>query len=89
MVARLEADPEHRFANEAAWTRHLERLGITTLAVTFIHNRPDWPAAFVWGALVYFVTVRTKSLGACVIMHAVGNLILGIYVLQTRQWGFW
>lgn len=62
---------------------------VTTLAVTFIHNRPDWPAAFVWGALTYWLAVRTKSLGACVVMHAVGNLILGIYVLQTRQWGFW
>ena len=26
-IARLEADPEHRFTDEAAWTRHLERLG--------------------------------------------------------------
>jgi hypothetical protein len=50
MVARLEADPEHRFADEAAWTRHLERLGITTLAVT-----PDpvlvATEGAVWGAI--------------------------------------
>jgi hypothetical protein len=27
--------------------------------------------------------------GACVIAHAVSNLVLGIYVMKTRQWGFW
>ena len=70
-------------------THHWASFAITTLAVTFIHNRPDWPAAFVWGVLMYALAVRTRSLGACVVMHAVGNLILGIYVLQTRQWGFW
>ncbi|QQP89821.1 hypothetical protein IGS68_00635 [Skermanella sp. TT6] len=50
VVARLEADPEHRFADEAAWTRHLERLGITTLTVT-----PDpvlvASEGAVWGAI--------------------------------------
>jgi hypothetical protein len=33
--------------------------------------------------------VRTKSLGACVVAHAVTNLGLGIYIMVTRQWGFW
>ena len=50
MVARLEADPEHRFANEAAWTRHLERLGITTLAVTPYPVLVATEGA-VWGAI--------------------------------------
>jgi hypothetical protein len=62
---------------------------IVTLLVAMIHNAPDWPAAFVWGAFTYLLAVRTKSLGACVVMHAVGNLLLGIYVILTQQWGFW
>ncbi|WP_395737830.1 CAAX prenyl protease-related protein [Prosthecobacter sp.] len=62
---------------------------IVTAAVMFIHNPEDYAGAFVWGALVYFVAVRTKSLGACVFMHAVGNLALGLYVMKTQQWGFW
>lgn len=50
VIARLEADPEHRFADETAWNRHLDRLGITKLAVT-----PD-PVLIategaVWGAI--------------------------------------
>ena len=63
--------------------------GIVTIAVTLIHNPSDYLGAFVWGSLVYFVAVKTRSLGACVFMHAVGNLLLGFYVMQTKQWGFW
>jgi CAAX prenyl protease-like protein len=62
---------------------------IVTVAVMLIHNTEDYVGAFVWGALMYLVAVRTKSLGACVFMHAVGNLALGIYVMKTQQWGFW
>src|SRR3954447_23116589 len=32
VIARLAEHPEHRFDDEAAWLRHLERLGITALA---------------------------------------------------------
>lgn len=62
---------------------------IVTPAVMLLHNTEDYVGAFGWGALMYLVAVRTKSLGACVFMHAVGNLALGIYVMGTRQWGFW
>lgn len=62
---------------------------IVTVAVMLIHNTEDYLGAFVWGALMYFVAVRTKSLGACVFMHAIGNLALGLYVMKTQQWGFW
>jgi hypothetical protein len=33
--------------------------------------------------------VRTRSLGACVIMHATSNFLLGLYIMMTRQWGLW
>ena len=45
--------------------------------------------ALVFGSLMYFLCIRSKSLAACASMHAVANLLLGIYVLKTRQWGFW
>ncbi len=63
--------------------------GIVTVLVMLAHDPADYAAAFVWGSLMYFVAVRTKSLGACVLMHAVGNLLLGLYIMRTRQWGFW
>lgn len=63
--------------------------GIVTALVVVAHNPADYFGAFIWGSLMYFLAVRSRSLGACVVMHAVGNLLLGLYVMQTRQWGFW
>lgn len=62
---------------------------IVTALVTVVHNPEDYVAAFVWGCLVYFTAVRTKSQAACVAMHAIGNLLLGVYVMKTHAWGLW
>jgi CAAX prenyl protease-like protein len=58
-------------------------------AFMLVHSMPDWPAAFVTGLIYNGLLVRTKSLGACVAAHAITNLGLGIYIMTTRQWGFW
>jgi CAAX prenyl protease-like protein len=60
-----------------------------TAGFTFIHNRPDWPAAAITGALYNFVAYRTRSLASCVLVHAITNLLLGLWIMKTRQWGFW
>jgi len=63
---------------------------ITTLGVVLAHaSKADWLGALGFGTLMYFLAVRTKSLAACVLMHAAANLLLGAYVMVTRQWGFW
>jgi len=62
---------------------------IVTLAFCAEHAPPDWPAALATGILYNFLACRTRNLAACVFAHAVTNLMLGIYVLHTRQWGFW
>lgn len=49
----------------------------------------QWLTAIVWGLLIAWLLVRTKSLGACIIAHAVTNFLLGAYVLITREWYFW
>ncbi len=54
-----------------------------------VHSMPDWPAAFLTGLIYNGLLVRTKSLAACVVAHAITNLGLGIYIMATRQWGFW
>ncbi len=54
-----------------------------------VHDMPDWPAALATGVIYGWVAVRTKSLLACVVAHAVTNLALGVYIMLTRQWGFW
>ena len=62
---------------------------IGTVVFTFGHLRADWLAAFVAGALYNVVAYRTRSLASCVLAHAVTNLLLGLWIMQTHQWGFW
>ncbi len=77
------------FTSVQIGTHSWKAFGITTAAVVFVHSVEDWLGALIFGSLMYFLCVRTKSLAACVLMHAVANLLLGIYVMKTRQWGFW
>jgi hypothetical protein len=67
------------------WRTYLVVTGLFMVA----HASVDWTGALGFGSLMYWLTVRQKSLGACVLMHAVANLLLGVYVVWTRQWGFW
>jgi hypothetical protein len=39
--------------------------------------------------LYNLVAFRTRSLGSCILAHAVTNALLGAFILATRQWGFW
>jgi uncharacterized protein len=62
---------------------------IVTAGFCLEHSMPDWPAAILTGALYNLAAYRTRSLGSCVLVHALTNALLGAYVLHTRQWGFW
>ena len=63
--------------------------GVVTFLFMLEHTPPDWPAALLTGALFNLVAIRTRSLSSCVLVHAVTNLLLGIYILQTGRTGFW
>lgn len=82
-------------ADDARWqsvpfgTHRWKAFFIVTIFVMLAHLPRDYAAAFIWGTLVYFLAVRTKSLGACILMHATGNLLLGIYIMASRAWGLW
>ena len=62
---------------------------IVTLGFALSHSPADWPAALVTGALYNAVAYRTKSLSSCILTHAVTNLLLGLWIMKTGQWGFW
>ena len=62
---------------------------VVTLAFCISHSRPDWPAALLTGALYNLVAYRTKSLRSCILAHALTNLGLGLWIMATKQWGFW
>ncbi len=63
--------------------------GTVTLAFAFSHARADWPAALLTGAIYNVVSYRTRSLASCILAHATTNCLLGFWIMQTRQWGFW
>lgn len=63
--------------------------GGTTLCFMLIHPLSDYPAAFVYGTLAWWLTVRTKSIGSAVAMHAVANLILALTALCFGLKGLW
>lgn len=63
--------------------------GMVTALVVVCHQPADWTVALAWASLVYALAVRSRSLGACVLMHATANALLGLYVLRTGHWGLW
>lgn len=62
---------------------------IVVAGFTFVHAPVDYLAAAVTGALYGWLTVRTRTLLAPVVAHATTNLLLGLYIMKTGQWGFW
>ena len=88
-LMRALIDDGRRFDDTAFGTFGWRSVLVTTVLFALVHQPVDWAAAMAFGALMAWLTVRVKSLGACVLMHAVANAILGIYVMQTELWGLW
>lgn len=86
---RTLSDPYRDFADAKIGQWSAKALTVTCIAFAFAHTAPDRLAAVVWCLITSFVYVKTRSIGACVIVHAVSNLVLGLYVMATKQWGFW
>jgi uncharacterized protein len=61
----------------------------TALGFMLVHQPSDYIAAFLTGLIYNGLAVKTKSLLACVVAHATTNLLLGFYIMGTKQWGFW
>jgi uncharacterized protein len=62
---------------------------VVTVGFGFAHSPADRIAALIAGALYNCIAYRTKSLASCVLAHAMTNLLLGLWIMKTRQWGFW
>lgn len=59
------------------------------LGFVLVHALADYPAAAITGAIYGWLYVRTKTLLAPIVAHAITNLALGLYIMKTGQWGFW
>jgi CAAX prenyl protease-like protein len=70
--------------------RNLSRMALLTPSIYGVLTHPSEAiAAFVWFGLVTWLMVRTGNLWDCVVAHAVTNLLLGIYVIQSSSWHLW
>ncbi len=85
-VHRFVMDPE-------AWPTL--RIGVCTPlavgvgAVAFGVSHPEWLAASVFALLMIGLCRATGNLFASTVAHAVTNLMLALYVLQTGTWAYW
>lgn len=61
---------------------------VTTMFM-LAHGRLDYAAAFIYGSLTYLLCIWSKSLGACVIMHATANFLMGLYIMAYGKYGLW
>ncbi len=61
---------------------------VVSSAFAVVHGN-WWLTSIVWALMIACLLVYTKSLGACIIAHAVTNLFLGVYVIRTQDWAFW
>jgi CAAX prenyl protease-like protein len=68
------------------------RFTLASFAVTVglfgvAHHR--WAVAIAFCAILNLYLMWRRSLGPAIVVHAVTNLALAIYVLHTGQWSFW
>ncbi len=86
---RTVADPYRDFQLSPIGQWSGRALAATVPLFALAHQPADWLGAIVWALLISWVLVKTKSLSACILVHATSNLLLGAYIMSTRQWGFW
>lgn len=77
---------------------HFERVPIgtyapaafwTTAILFASEHGPFWDVGLITGILYNWWVIRTKSLGDCILAHAVSNACLCGYVVATQRWEYW
>lgn len=63
--------------------------GLVTALFVAEHSAADRPAALIYGAMTYLLCVKTKSLGACIIMHATANFLMCLFIMAYGKFGLW
>jgi uncharacterized protein len=65
-------------------------LAFWVTAVLFASEHgPYWDVGLLTGIIYNSWMIRTKSVGNCILMHAVTNGALSAYVIATAQWQYW
>lgn len=84
-VCDWEGDYWKQPFGRATWKSWLIVTGLFMAA----HAPIDYAGAFVYGSLTWLLCVWSKSLGACVVMHATANLLMGLYIMAYGKYGLW
>ncbi len=74
----LSVDPA-RYDAQAFW--------LVVFVFGLEHDR--WLAGMMAGAVYGWIVLRTGRIGPAIVAHAITNLALGVYVILSRQYGFW
>lgn len=78
--SRFERVPLGQYTPLAFWA--------TALLFAAEHG-PFWEVGLLTGIIYNWWMRRTRSLGDLILLHAVTNLTLSLFVIETRQWAFW
>lgn len=84
-VLDTEGDCWRQPFGKAHWKSYLVVTGLFMIA----HTPVDYAGAFVYGSLTYLLCIWSKNLGACVVMHAVANFLMGLYIMAYGKFGLW
>lgn len=88
-VMRLTLDWEGDYWKQPFGKHRWISYGVVTGLFMAAHAPIDYAGAFVYGSLTYLLCVWSKNLGACVVMHAIANLLMGLYIMATGKYGLW
>jgi CAAX protease family protein len=77
---RFEKIPLGAYQPAAFW--------ITVVGFAAEHG-PYWDVGLVTGVIYNWWMVRTRSLGDCILTHAITNAALCGYVVATHKWEYW
>ncbi len=88
-LMRFVLDPNGDYWKQPFGRGHWLSFVVVTGLFVMAHAGPDRPAALVYGTLTYVLCVWSRSLGACVVMHAVANLLMGFFIMAYGKYGLW
>ncbi len=88
-LMRFVMDWEGNYWRQPFGRAHWRSYLIVTGGFMLAHAPIDYAGAFIYGTLTYVLCVWSKSLGACVVMHAVANFLMGLYVMAYGKCGLW
>jgi CAAX prenyl protease-like protein len=77
-----------RFEEVRLGSYNLQAFWLTAILFATEHG-PFWDVGLMAGIVYNWWMVRTRSLGDCILAHAVTNACLCGYVLATHKWEYW